>query len=92
MARDVNLEVSGFQSMMAPADRTNRNTSERNKQRKPPVVGSKQPLNNSPNQLKASGRPKKFHLYVGNLDPSSTMERIRNNLTPHGVCVLSCDM
>ena len=55
-------------------------------------VGSKQPLNNSSNQLKASGRLKEFHLYVGNLDPSSTMEQIWDNLTPHGICVLLCDI
>ena len=90
MACNVNLKVAGFQSIMAPANKTNRNTSERNKQRKPPVVGSKQALNNSSNQLKASGRPKEFHLYDGNLDPSSTMKQIRDNLTPHCVCVLSC--
>ena len=92
MARDVNLKVAGFQSMMAPAKRTDRNTSEKNKQRNPAVVGSKKPLNNLSNQLKASGRPKEFHLYIGNLDPSSTMEQIWDNLTPHSVCVLSCDI
>ena len=92
MTRDVNLKVAGFQSMMSPADKTDRNITRRNKQRKPPVVGSKQPLNNSSNQLKVSGRPKEFHLYVGNLDPSSTMEQIRDNLTWHGVCVLPCDI
>ena len=92
MAHDVNLKVASMQSIVVPAVRIDKNTLERNKQRKPPVVGSKQPLNNSSNQLKASGRPKEFHLYVGNLDPSSTMEQIRDNLTPHGVRVLSCDI
>ena len=77
MARDVNLKVAGFQSIMTPANRTDRNTSERNKQRNPAVVGYKQPLNNSSNQLKASGRPKEFHLYVSKLDLLSTMEQIR---------------
>ena len=40
MARDVNLKVAGKQTAMAPVYKIDRSTSERNKQRKPPVAGS----------------------------------------------------
>jgi hypothetical protein len=56
------------------------------------VIGSKCVIDTSSNQLRASNKPKEFHLYVGNLDVNSTEDQVKENLLPHSIRILSCNI
>jgi hypothetical protein len=101
MANDVDLRVSVSPSLAAVRNETGpSSTGERgaggrptyaNAARKPPVIGSKA---GGPLTIKASARPREFHIHVGNLDldtePSMIQAYFKDNNVP--IRVLECEI